>query len=388
MTDLPKLQHYSSDDILDVWFRKKESEALAGGPPIHHRGARGHCASPEAVDAFRQEITKKLLSRTTLGEKGDIGELWACGEGVLSVQMSKSQGDSYYATIDMAHPDLSVIDNFIDKVATILTKRPGSSNIMILSDGARGLSLNSIGQIDDPLIKENYSEGAMMSYEHTIKCLKTNSPCGRFVLLSGPPGSGKSYLIRAITSEIEALFVLVPAGLANQLTGPSILPLLANYKNSESPIILIIEDADVCITKESRSTNPGGLSDILNLGDGLFGQLADVRILATSNADKMDLDPAMKRPGRMCQHVMVGYLSVAEAIRTYKNITGNEPPEGMWKKGSKKITLAEVYRRARADGWEPEVAEKTIGFDVDDDDEWRGDEALDRLLSHKGRAGF
>jgi ATP-dependent 26S proteasome regulatory subunit len=137
--------------------------------------------------------------------------------------------------------------------------------------------------------------------------------------------------------------------------------------------VLFIEDADMCITQSARSSNPGGLSDILNLGDGLFGELADIRILVTSNADKMNLDPAIVRPGRMCHHVAVDRLTRDEARATFLSITGEEAPADLWK-ASDKISLAEVYRRARDKGWVPDAADRAST-------RTRGESELDRILN-------
>ena len=383
MIELPVLNHHVSDDPVDIFYRIAEMKALKGEETIHHRSTRGHCVDVDKVKTVCRHVSTNLISRTSCG-KGDFDEIWDCGgRGLLSISAAEGKDDSRFVHVDIAHYDGNLADELLKSLGKLLTKRPGSSNIMILSQGSHGLSLDSIGKINNPLVPENYNAKTMESYKHVLECLKTNAPCGRFIMLSGPPGTGKSFLIRAITTSVDALFVLVPASLGNQLTGPTILPLLSNYKSDDMPIVLIIEDADTCITQESRTSNPGGLSDILNLGDGLFGQLADIRVLVTSNANKMELDPAIVRPGRMCQHLNIGYLTVEEAWQAYHRLTGKDAPDGMWTTRSSKITLAEVYRRARSDGWTPDAPiQKPIGFNMDAETS-----AIDRILSKRSAPG-
>jgi len=362
---LPVLQHHCNDDLMDLIYRVSEIGVIEGtGEPMHHSHVGGHCTDVEKVREIIKPRLTNLVSRTA-AKGAETEELWQVqGGGFLCFSANKGKGDSWWTVVNFVHPNRSFVEELMLSLKPLLSKRPTSSNIMMMAQGPHGgLELSSIGVVNNPLLPDNYSEKTLEAYKHVKACLSTNSPCGRFVLLSGPPGTGKSYLIRAITSEVKALFVLVPANLANQLTGPTILPLLSNYKNDETPIVLIIEDADMCITQDARSTNPGGLSDILNLGDGLFGELADIRILVTSNADKMELDPAIIRPGRMCKHLAIDYLTPEEARAAYKRITDKEAD--WWKASDSKITLAEVYRRARTDGWVPEKPEqKEIGFYV------------------------
>lgn len=102
------------------------------------------------------------------------------------------------------------------------------------------------------------------------------------------------------------------------------------------------------------------LADILNLGDGIPGELADIRIVATINAKRIDIDPAILRPGRLCLHVSFAKLNREKALAIYSRLThGKELPSG-----SENATLAEVYRMARDDGWTVEAGTRgsQLGF--------------------------
>ena len=85
--------------------------------------------------------------------------------------------------------------------------------------------------------------------------------------------------------------------------------------------------------------------------------MLDLRIIATTNAEKMEFDEALLRPGRLCRHVTVGEVSPAKAGEIYKRLTGLE------KTYTEKTTLARVYADAQGKIEDAEI-EKTgqVGF--------------------------
>ncbi len=215
-----------------------------------------------------------------------------------------------------------------------------------------GLGLHRVGAVSAPFCEYNYSKAALEGYNHIIKCLSSKDPCGRLILLEGPPGTGKSYMIRALAGAVEATFVLVGSSLIGEISGPEVLPVLlqAHGEGSDKhPVVLILEDADLALVKRERG-DLCRISDVLNLGDGLLGELVDVRVIATSNADHMDLDPAVARPGRMCRHIHIGALGKEAANSLYQSLVKTKSSTVSF---GNEATLADVYRAARQDGWTP-----------------------------------
>lgn len=222
---------------------------------------------------------------------------------------------------------------------------PDEKSIHVLVRQQGGLCLTKIDSINSPLVKENYPKDVLENYHHIVECIGSNSPCGRLVLLDGLPGTGKSYLIRALMHDVEAKPIIIPSSVISQITGPDILPPLLEQKHKTAPMLIIIEDADIALVTRSKG-NFGAIAELLNLGDGLLGELLNVRVIATTNAERTDLDDAIVRPGRMCRHLHLGLLDHNNTNEIYTKLTGlevNLPP----------MTLAEVYRRARLDGWKP-----------------------------------
>ena len=229
------------------------------------------------------------------------------------------------------------------------------------------LSLSSIGNAGIPLVEGNYHPKVLEDYKFVIKDLRSSVPSGRIVVMKGKPGTGKTHLIRAMTLEVpDAMFVLVSPEMVPNLSGPQLLPLLLQYKNGTGPIVLLLEDADKCLVARDTE-NINSIQALLNLGDGILGSLLDLRIVATTNAEELEMEKAMMRPGRLSKMLDVGPLDAETAWNIFKRLLpDNDPPDELAQEVA--MTLAETYALARKYGWEPEirkVEEKTTDPDKD-----------------------
>jgi ATP-dependent 26S proteasome regulatory subunit len=240
-------------------------------------------------------------------------------------------------------------------------KQEGESQgrVKMLATSPNGVELIDIGRVDQELVQDNYEEEVQNAYEFIKEDLCTSTPSGRIILLDGEPGTGKSFFIRGLVSEIDAWFVYVPAGMVGGLSGPNMVKVLNNSDRGNDdkklPLILIVEDADTSLVKRAKG-DKNQLAELLNMSDGIFGELADIRIIASTNASRMEIDDAIVRPGRLSKHVHFDKLSAGQASGVYKRLTGNDLEDG------KPHTLAEVYRMARQDGWTPpKIKEESYG---------------------------
>ncbi len=263
------------------------------------------------------------------------------------IRVNRDHDGEWY--LDLASSDKRWIEDFAEDLATRFRRELPSNSIMVLMNSPSGLTLRSAGTIESKLEKENYNDVVNAGIDHINVCLNSAEPCGRLILLDGPPGGGKSHLIRALTSTVKATFVLISPSLMGSLSGPAVLPALLEAKEDGKAMVLVIEDADNCLADRTKNGNAGQISDLLNFGDGLLGELADVRIIATTNVDKLEMDDAVLRPGRMCRHIHIGDLGEAEALGVYKRLTGKN-----YHGSPSPRTLAEAYRAAREDGWTPD----------------------------------
>ena len=130
------------------------------------------------------------------------------------------------------------------------------------------------------------------------------------------------------------------------------------------PIVLVLEDADRClVTRGTQNIN--SIQSILNLGDGILGSLLDLRIVATTNAKKLEMEAALLRPGRLSKQLDVGALDLETARGVFRRLLPNAKfTEALSDrhlapafKDAFRMTLAQAYAEARKAGWEPEPRE-------------------------------
>jgi hypothetical protein len=234
----------------------------------------------------------------------------------------------------------------------------------IVSQGGR-LGLSTIGSAGIPIIKSNYALNVIEDYDYVIKDLNSPHPSGRIVIMEGDPGTGKTHLIRALLLEVpDAMFILVSPDMVSSLAGPELLPLLMTHKQSymlDGPIILILEDADKCLVTR-QGDNIGSIQALLNLGDGILGSLLDLRIVATTNAKKLEIEGAILRDGRLSKRLEVGPLSLERATARFNELVPGKNIEDVLPvvrdRDKQKLTIAQVYSLARKSGWLPESRPK------------------------------
>jgi len=257
-----------------------------------------------------------------------------------------------------------------EKFVTKLQKEISSEFLPDIQEGhifaivrqGQNLNISSIGNASVPLVVGNYTKTVLTDYKYAIKDLKTANPSGRIVIMEGEPGTGKTHLIRALLTEVlDAMFVLISPEMVPSLAGPDLLPLLLQNKQAyalNGPIVLVLEDADRCLITRGGD-NINSIQSLLNLGDGIVGSLLDLRIVATTNAKKLEMEAAILRPGRLSKRMEVGPLDFNTARGVFKRLLPEtaypdkllvEPHLDVFK-----MTLAEVYSLARTHGWEPAV---------------------------------
>jgi hypothetical protein len=218
---------------------------------------------------------------------------------------------------------------------------PKSKNaVWALTQNSDGYDIKRLGEVETDFEPGNYSGDVVTAYEHMASCLGKKVPCGRLSILDGPPGTGKSYLIRSLIASQDAYFVIVPSNMVGSLSGPALLPTLHKMKIHDKPVVLILEDADRALVNRERG-NLGALAEVLNLSDGLLGELLDLRIVATTNANIAEFDPAICRDGRLCSHLNLGVLPPEQSLKVYHRLTGEKL------RAPKPLSLATVYRMAR-----------------------------------------
>ncbi|HVI41863.1 MAG TPA: AAA family ATPase [Anaerovoracaceae bacterium] len=202
----------------------------------------------------------------------------------------------------------------------------------------------NLGTFSVPLNPVNYNLAAIMDYQYVVKQFNSDNPSGRLLLLNGIPGTGKTYIVRGLLNDLKSgTFLMAAPEMVSDLTKPQFIKSMldaAQNKFAKGPLYLIIEDADIALLRRSGD-NMGIISSLLNLADGLLGSAFDLRIIATTNANKLDMEPAILRPGRLCKSIVLDKLPAEQANTLLKSLN----PESN-KTYTTSTILAEVYASA------------------------------------------
>ncbi len=102
--------------------------------------------------------------------------------------------------------------------------------------------------------------------------------------------------------------------MAEMLSEPSFIPFLMDHRNS----ILIIEDAERVISDREGNGSPAGVSNILNLTDGILGDCLNIQVIATFNMKKEKIDQALLRKGRLIAEHKFEKISVEKKNKILK----------------------------------------------------------------------
>ena len=133
------------------------------------------------------------------------------------------------------------------------------------------------------------------------------------VLLTGPPGTGKTMLAKAIANSTSATFLgLVGSELAQKYIGEGgrLVRELFDLAKEKSPSIIFIDEIDSIGSKRLDSSTSGDrevqrtLMQLLSEMDG-FETNKNVKIIAATNRPEL-LDKALLRPGRFDRIIEIG----------------------------------------------------------------------------------
>jgi hypothetical protein len=218
--------------------------------------------------------------------------------------------------------------------------------------------LHNITWVNAPFKAENYAPEVVKGFEFICKELNRKDPHGRITILDGPPGTGKTWFIRAlIHHNKDCDFVIVPPDMISELGKPDLLPTFLLHTDEDKPLVLILEDADQMLA-ERMAESMTDITSALNMGDGILGEALNIRIIASTNQPLSRIDEAMQRPGRLSCRIEVGEIPLDQASKLYTDLGGHGDlgdalaakmgeDEGLDFFTKKKVTLATVYDTAK-----------------------------------------
>lgn len=204
-----------------------------------------------------------------------------------------------------------------------------------------------VSKVDNFISKKNWYKKHKISYHYGI-------------ILYGPPGTGKSSIIQALANKYKS---------ATYILNGSVYDLLRRLDEDEvntsndAPTLIVIEDIDAEILSNIRQapklgnienkdpqnievfdklqSERKGMSLFLNKLDGI-GALENVIYIFTTNHLEQ-LDPALKRPGRVDLLLEVGYVTDNSFSKFFKYHYGMKVPD--WFHIRNGVTFAELQNK-------------------------------------------
>ena len=171
------------------------------------------------------------------------------------------------------------------------------------------------------------------------------------LVLRGPPGTGKTRLIREIFAEMSRrkgipAQVLYTGDAGVFETDRVFIEFITGDQDA-----FVVEDADHLLAPRAGG-NPT-LHRFLNIADGVAQARGRKIIFSTNLANVRDIDEALVRPGRCFAHVLLPELQIAEAKRLLDRLNDGDPERGalaleqIEDLGKKSYSVAEVYATHR-----------------------------------------
>jgi transitional endoplasmic reticulum ATPase len=255
----------------------------------------------------RRELLNVLLRDVPLDTGIDCGVLAERTPGFVAADLIALRRDAALrAALRQREEDEPRVSQQ-DLEAALTTVRPVSlSTSDNLATG--GLTLDDVGNMVD--VKQSLTETVLwpLRYPDSFARLGVEPPRG--VLLYGPPGGGKTFLVRALagTGALN-VFAVKGAELMDKWVGESERAVRELFRRAAeaAPSLIFLDEIDALAPRRGQSSDSGVadrvVAALLTELDGVE-PMREVVVLGATNRPEL-VDPALLRPGRLERRVYV-----------------------------------------------------------------------------------
>lgn len=235
----------------------------------------------------------EIAARTPGFVVADLAAL--CREAALR---AASRAGKEPAEPSIGQPDLA---GALDVIRPL--SRSGTEELAIGS-----VTLDDVGDMVE--VKQALTEAVLWPLQHPDSFSRLGVEPPRGVLLYGPPGCGKTYLVRALASSGQlSVHAVKGAELMDKWVGASekaVRELFQRARDS-APSLIFLDEVDALAPRRGQSSDSGVgdrvVAALLTELDGVE-PLRDVVVLGATNRPDL-IDPALLRPGRLERLVFV-----------------------------------------------------------------------------------
>lgn len=196
----------------------------------------------------------------------------------------------------------------------------------------------------------NYSNDFAKIHDHLFKFLESDDT--GLAIMYGEMGTGKTMYLRYLLSILNKKVIYIPPNLVNRVADPDFL----SFMLTQNDFILVIEDAESVVKNRETTGNTSGVSNLLNLSDGILGECIKVKIIVTFNCKIDDIDSALMRKGRLRLQHEFTKLNVEDSNRLLKHLKFNHVTK-------EPMSLADIYG-LEEENFKKEKVKTAIGFNA------------------------
>lgn len=160
------------------------------------------------------------------------------------------------------------------------------------------------------VLKSRLEELAIDPVENKEQHREYGIPVPNGILFEGPPGTGKTYMAKALAGELDRAYLDISlAEIRDSLAGESEknVKRLFDQARKNQPCLIIIDEVDAIVQQRGSDDHSAGMRQLVSqfLRDMPKLQDDDVLIVGTTNFH-VDMDDAVNRPKRFGQDFRIG----------------------------------------------------------------------------------
>ncbi len=353
--DIPTLVHFNDDDFevraLYYTLRDEMDAEL-----IHSRQERDFAYEENSMERFTLIFPNRgYVLQTSPISVYDDAEYKI--PDFIRHSIYDYDGGVHIATLTLLRPSLTSGKRDEDFESTlrsimelcILETLPDKPEISMVEVGPNGnFLLKSYPVYDNFLIKDldmHYGYGFEKFHNELMGRFEKQSK--GLVLFHGLPGTGKTFYIRHLLRKMTSknkVVIYMPPNMVDRLVDPYFITFLAKELANQSLkgnfCVLLIEDAEPLLASRQGEGRVMGISNLLNMTDGILNDMLKLQIICTFNVKVKELDKALLRPGRLIARKEFKAMTALDANRLAQQL-------GVKHHFNKPVTLSEVYAHVK-----------------------------------------